>query len=199
MGSLENYFPGCAARVIKTLPGLPSEIGPNHTIVTKYPLLKPCYLKLVKLDQILILHLKIWSNYVKMSKICLRQNAGIVPWGHWKYTHDRGASGKIRSLATYFCTEFLGPKQALAPKIELKNGHCGWHTPNATVGYSSPKIKLPGKSFCSPSSLSMMTSSNWNIFRVTGPLCGEFTGHRWIPRTKASDAELWCFLWSAPE
>ena len=29
-------------------------------------------------------------------------------------------------------------------------------------------------------------------------LCGEFTGHRWIPRTKASDAELWCFLWSAP-
>ena len=25
----------------------------------------------------------------------------------------------------------------------------------------------------------MMTSSNGNIFRVTGPLCGEFTGHRW--------------------
>ena len=24
-------------------------------------------------------------------------------------------------------------------------------------------------------------------------------GPRWIPRTKASDAELWCFLWSAPE
>ena len=38
-----------------------------------------------------------------------------------------------------------------------------------------------------------------NIFRVTGPLCGEFTSHRWIPLTKASDAELWCFLWSAPE
>ena len=28
---------------------------------------------------------------------------------------------------------------------------------------------------------SMMTSSNGNIFRVTGPLCGEFTGPRWIP------------------
>ena len=26
----------------------------------------------------------------------------------------------------------------------------------------------------------MMTSSNGNIFRITGPLCGEFTGHRWI-------------------
>ena len=45
----------------------------------------------------------------------------------------------------------------------------------------------------------MMTSSNGNIFRVTGPLCGEFSGHQWIPLTKASDAELWCFLWSAPE
>ena len=45
----------------------------------------------------------------------------------------------------------------------------------------------------------MMTSSNGNIFRVTGHLCGEFTGPRWIPRTKASEAELWCFLWSASE
>ena len=45
----------------------------------------------------------------------------------------------------------------------------------------------------------MMTSSNGNIFRVTGHLCGEFTGPRWIPNTKASDAELWCFLWFAPE
>ena len=47
--------------------------------------------------------------------------------------------------------------------------------------------------------LDMITSSNGNIFRVTGHLCGEFTGHRWIPRTKASDSELWCFLWSVPE
>ena len=45
----------------------------------------------------------------------------------------------------------------------------------------------------------MMTSSNGNIFRFTGHLCGEFTGHRWIPHTKASDAELLCFLWSAPQ
>ena len=45
----------------------------------------------------------------------------------------------------------------------------------------------------------MMTSSNGNIFHITGPLCREFTGHRWIHLTKASDAELWCFLWSPPE
>ena len=42
----------------------------------------------------------------------------------------------------------------------------------------------------------MMTSSNENMFRITGLLCGEFTGHRWILLTKASEAGLWCFLWS---
>ena len=47
--------------------------------------------------------------------------------------------------------------------------------------------------------LNKMTSSNGNIFRVTGPLLGESTGHRWIPITKASDAELWCFSWSVLE
>ena len=44
-----------------------------------------------------------------------------------------------------------------------------------------------------------MTSSNGNIFRVTGPLWGESIGHWWIPITKASDMKLWYFLWSVPE
>ena len=42
--------------------------------------------------------------------------------------------------------------------------------------------------------ITMMTSSNGNIFRVTGHLCGGFTGHRWIPCIKANDAELWCIF-----
>ena len=49
------------------------------------------------------------------------------------------------------------------------------------------------------SSVIIMTSSNRNFFGVTDPLWGESTGHRWIPLTKASDAELWCFLGSTPE
>ena len=40
----------------------------------------------------------------------------------------------------------------------------------------------------------MMTPSNGDIVRVTGPVCGEFTGHPWIPCTKANEAELWCFF-----
>ena len=39
----------------------------------------------------------------------------------------------------------------------------------------------------------------WKLSRVPSHLCGEFIGHRWIPRTKASDTELWYYLWSAPE
>ena len=40
-----------------------------------------------------------------------------------------------------------------------------------------------------PSLQLQMTSPEGNIFRV----------HQWIPLKKASDAELWYFLWSAPE
>ena len=71
------------------------------------------------------------------------------------------------------------------------------------ISLSMPELKLiyvskkgPGRHSQSPA---MMTSSNGNIFRVTGHLCGKFTGPRWISRTKASDAELWCFLWFNPE
>ena len=41
----------------------------------------------------------------------------------------------------------------------------------------------------------MMTPSNGNIFRVTGPWWWESTGDRWIPLSKASDAELWCVFY----
>ena len=39
----------------------------------------------------------------------------------------------------------------------------------------------------------------WKHFPRYWLLCEEFTGHRWIPLTKASDAELSCSLWPVPE
>ena len=39
----------------------------------------------------------------------------------------------------------------------------------------------------------------WKHFPCYWPFVRGTTGHRWIPLTKASDAELWCFLWSASE
>ena len=47
--------------------------------------------------------------------------------------------------------------------------------PRLSIAYPRPCL-----SYLRPT-LIMMTSSNGNIFRVTGHLCGEFTGPRWIP------------------
>ena len=69
--------------------------------------------------------------------------------------------------------------------------------PQTLEDYVRNKISLIGKRTLLvqwTSVFAKMTSSSGNIFRVTGPLCGEFTGHRWIPLTKARDAELWCFV-----
>ena len=52
------------------------------------------------------------------------------------------------------------------------------------------KMHLEMFANCRPLRLSlnvfMMTSSNGNIFRVTGPLCGEFTGHWLIHRSRVN-------------
>ena len=61
------------------------------------------------------------------------------------------------------------------------------------IGWNRPCVSR-GKRY-----KTMMTSSSGNIFRVTDPLWGESTGRRWIPLTKATDSELWWFLWSASE
>ena len=66
-----------------------------------------------------------------------------------------------------------------------------------SITYNVSRVTFPRLTRNTRTLHHMMTSTNGNIFRVTGPLCGEFTGHRWIPRTTASDAELWYFLWSA--
>ena len=41
--------------------------------------------------------------------------------------------------------------------------------------------------------------TKWKHFPRYWPFMRGIHRSRWIPRTKASDAELWCFLWSAPE
>ena len=63
----------------------------------------------------------------------------------------------------------------------------------------SPNFITTGRGPLRTITWAMMTSSNGNIFRVTGHFCGESTGHRWISLTKASDADPWCFRWSPPE
>ena len=66
------------------------------------------------------------------------------------------------------------------------------HPPQPPLGHPIPPLRqqptsLPPDETGPPF---MMTLSNGNTFRVTG-LCA---GHRRIPRTKASDTDLWCFI-----
>ena len=78
-----------------------------------------------------------------------------------------------------------------------------WNTIYQSVVYQSMLIRVCIRMWFHHrykwTNVNMRTSSKGNIFRVTGHLCGEFTGHRWFPLTKPSDAELWCFLWFVTE
>ena len=69
------------------------------------------------------------------------------------------------------------------------------HTPHALTHRDRIWVESVATKYIPPK----FTETWWRrqmktFFRVTGPC-----GHRWIPLTKASDAELWCFLSSAPE
>ena len=103
----------------------------------------------------------------------------------------------LTSSFTSYCTDMkcvsVQPQWGQTTLSYTWNMHIVKRSNSKYIKLSISKERLssdPPVSLCS----NMMTSSNGNIFRVTVPLCGEFTGHRWIPFTKASDSELWCFL-----
>ena len=73
---------------------------------------------------------------------------------------------------------------------------CGTVLSNINISPSSSgpyQARTYHRGFVMLDSITLL-SSNGHIFRVTDPLCGESTGHWWIPHTKASDAELWCLF-----
>ena len=122
----------------------------------------------------------------------------------------RRRSKKTSKLRVTGLCEGNSPVTGEFPAQRASNAEDNFHLMTSSGNFISDStliIKLSFKSIepylCSMFVINllhnMMMSSNGNIFRVTGPLWEEFTGHRWIPLTKASDAELWCFLWSKPE
>ena len=128
----------------------------------------------------------------------LRQNKRVrkQSWGWW---FERPPSPLWRH-----CNDVRRHLQSSCPTLFQVLKRAIWSSTSHQWGISrnwchpiTPGI-ITSKCYHGEMQVTMMTSSNGNIFRITGPLWGEFTGHRWIPRTKASDAELWCFLWYAP-
>ena len=132
---------------------------------------------------------------------------------HWSITNTNACSIRDKcihvaewSIVTFICSwtgGTGGDKSVAAHKIAIKDSI---QDSMDIIGWQATKCEL--KSEIGDEHMEntnvwsfyiMMTSSNGNIFRVTGHLCGKFTGPRWISRTKASDAELWCFLWLTSE
>ena len=71
----------------------------------------------------------------------------------------------------------------------------------ATRDKSHKKHHTGGKNICIPEWVSGTHDDviKWKHFPRYWPFVRGIHWSRWIPRTKASGAELWCFLWSSPE
>ena len=146
-----------------------------------------------------------WKTKMEMTKITitlplfnLKINMHMTPFSHWK----QGPWFNIKMSSYQYRKSHCGDKTILRSSY-LHNGipYTGKMTSlywNRALAKHSWRTR-PIPWLLMLQLVSMMTSSNGNIFRVTGHLCGEFTRDQWIPRTKASDTELWCFLWSASE
>ena len=127
-----------------------------------------------------------------------QHNNSIIFYAHW----DRGHSISEQSPFTCFLSDNLFLRWDLFIYFQFivcTIMFCRFnHSPTACRSVSTwePMLICNGLLPYVCWYVFMMTSSNGYIFGVTGHLCGEFTGHRWVPHTKACDAELWCFLWN---
>ena len=82
----------------------------------------------------------------------------------------------------------------LLPKLQSNKGNRHWKNHKWWLERWFSHIDIVRHFLC------LWSGDNVATFSALLALCvGNSPGPRWIPRTKASDLELWCFLWSAPE
>ena len=121
----------------------------------------------------------------------------LNPWFNYKCSQKSGSNYASKTYYREHNTLLIISEAGNSALLKAPAGG-SWNLYETVLISKSNKL-FRKNIFLSIPLFDMMSSSNWNIFRVTGHLCGEFTGPRWIPRTKASDAEHWCFPWSAFE
>ena len=148
----------------------------------------------------------VWRSPVRPLLPTISRHVAHI-WNHFQANHGSNLQHSYSGRATGTRLQRLSLKEKIASSVwgfcfqmctsQSINDHL-WYT---GLGHRCDTKQEAGKynGRAGYKTQSMMTSLNGSIFRVTGPLWGEFAGHRWILLTKASDAELWCFLWSAPE
>ena len=149
----------------------------------------------------------VWDMWLSIRRKMLCLNDRQLAWKskqkHFQFSNLDSVSRTI--LQTRQCFRQISTMQQFA----TKSGHMCTHVHNYVHSYVPNwftklffMVQAADVVIVLRRLIWKCTMSWWrhqNIFRVTGPLCGEFTGHRWIPCTNASDAELWCSVWSAPE
>ena len=109
-----------------------------------------------------------------------------MPWYHYVHRreHTSRSRGSILQGSLHIWIKF--PRSFRQLKLILASDNVAWWY---IIQWKCPLCFM----FCQNDVIDR------NIFRVTGHLCREFNDDRWIPHTKASYAELGCFLWFAPE
>ena len=139
-------------------------------------------------------------NYLAHSVCCRRHIQMQFPWlngNYWTLFHMSLKFGPKCPVVEYSVGSgngLIGTKHA---KHYYRNQYFNmihFDAPYLCVGLCM--CHSPGPP---PSVWSHDDVIKWKHFLRYWPLVRGFTGPRWIPRSKASGAEPWCFLWSAPE
>ena len=127
-------------------------------------------------NEYVLKHLFIELSHTEVTVLSLRKQKSLKLCYHIVHFGFNYSLSKPQRL---LCLEFVSIRQPSSKVVVnlLQASHI-----HAT--FQMPMSKSHGGSDF------MMTSSNRDRFRVTGPLWGEPTGHRWILLIKASDAEL---------
>ena len=127
-----------------------------------------------------------WCNYViaPVPANQLRRMRTLLP------EPEAGASGKDKQ-DTVGCNYLSLPELPASGTKVLKYG---WTNHINPIGSQQQNKAQQNREYVSWKHDDVI---KWKHFPRNWPFVREiFTGSRWIHRTKASDAELWCFLWS---
>ena len=134
--------------------------------------------------------------------ICLKIYRALMRWTPWSFWGEVAVMGP-RDGGTHL--EWRVGEWGLSPKFfRMRVYLINWNT----FLRGSTHFTFHGGALISYISISCFHDDfiKWKHVRRHWLWCGEFTGdcgqftnYRWFPLTQTSDAELWSFLWSAPE
>ena len=158
---------------VETFSAFPALCEGNSPVTGEFPSQRP-----VTQGFGVFFDLRLNKRFSKQSRLRWFEKPSRSWWRHYNYVFiSRPRQNGCRFTDDIFTLIFLHKNCCISNHISLRSvprhRKCGW-----IIIYQDDVIK-------------------WKHFPRYWPFVRGI--HRWIPRTKASDAELWCFLWCAPE